>query len=116
MAAPPGVDWRWCLEMKWREGWRLEQLFSPKCDVWEWWLQVLEDAGTTGLDPVLIFKRNNVQPLVMTLSSAFPPECTLPISTLVAMHPTVGSLMYIMLFEDWLNLLKDEVLKNGDKS
>jgi hypothetical protein len=49
-----------CVEVKWRESWHMEQLLkSDSCEVWEWWEQTKRDAELAGKEPLMIFKRNH---------------------------------------------------------
>lgn len=63
----------WYVEAKKREGWTLDGYFNPKWEIWKWY----EDAewkarkdhtsGFQGVkaDPLLVFSKNFMQPLVM---------------------------------------------------
>lgn len=66
--ATPDPCWPFCIEVKNREAWHLELLWSPKSPIWSWWTQVNEDSQLTGMLPALVFKRNSVPPLVMIVA------------------------------------------------
>jgi hypothetical protein len=58
------------VEMKKREGWRLEDLLTGannthSSSILEWWRQTLRESAHTGKIPLLIFSRNLLPDLVM---------------------------------------------------
>lgn len=56
----------WCVECKHQEGWTLDQLLlNEGCIIWSWWEQA-KDECPAGLIPLLIFKKNRQEPLIMT--------------------------------------------------
>jgi hypothetical protein len=113
ICAPPGYDWNYSLEMKWRENWELGQLFSKKCVIWDWMNQACHDAKLTNMVPILVFKRNNVAPLVMVpyyysdVGHAFILKNTRDSSICFTVW-NEGKEYEVMLFEDWLTHLKKE--------
>lgn len=47
-----------CVEVKWVEGWSLEQMLSNKgCLIFKWWAQTLRETPE-GKYPLLVFKKN----------------------------------------------------------
>jgi hypothetical protein len=52
------------VELKNREGWRFEQLFTGAGPVVKWWWDTRREADLAGLRPLLIFTRNRVPSFV----------------------------------------------------
>jgi len=60
-------DWPYVVELKNRESWKLEDVFAGKGEVWEWWTKLREEATVAKKKPMLIIKKNRVEPMVMLL-------------------------------------------------
>lgn len=61
-------DFPWCIECKHQEGWTLDQLLlNEGCIIWSWWDQA-KDETPDDLEPLLIFKKNRQEPMVMSHS------------------------------------------------
>ena len=58
-------DFPYVVECKHRESWRLEDVFAGKGEVWEWWAKLSEEAKAASKQPMLIIKRNRVEPMVI---------------------------------------------------
>ena len=99
--ATPDPDWTFCLEMKNREAWHLELLWSDKSPIWKWWTQVCEDSHLTGLMPALVFKRNHVSPLVMIVA-----EGVLEVEDVMFFADPAGTPIAIMPLPTWLRMAK----------
>lgn len=97
----PDPDWPFCTEMKWREKWSLEGLWSKKCKLWEWWEQVRRDAELTDLIPVLVFKRNGIKPLVMIVA-----EGVLEVDDVMFFADPNGTPIAVMQLTKWLGIAK----------
>ena len=55
----PDPNFPFIVEVKWHEGWDLDQLIkSDKGKVWQWWKQAKEQAEDTNKYPLLLMKRN----------------------------------------------------------
>lgn len=58
-------DFEYYVELKNRESWKLEQLFNYDVgEFWSWAQTTWDAARENGKKPMLIFKRNHVEPLV----------------------------------------------------
>ena len=47
------------VEVKWHEGWYVEQLLSDKAKMWGWWEQARNQADYTSEKPLLMMRKNH---------------------------------------------------------
>lgn len=68
----PDDTFPFSVEVKWHEGWVLDELLtSEKTKIWKWWEQCVDEAPE-GMIPLLVFKRNRQPWLFMMWESHMP--------------------------------------------
>lgn len=62
---PQGLTFPFVIECKKHEGWTMDHVLLDIGDPRKWWKQVVTDARSVGLVPMLIFSRNRAKDFVM---------------------------------------------------
>lgn len=92
-------DFPFCVEAKAEEGWHIEQLFTaPKSAIYRFWDQAVEETPDS-LNPLLVFKRNHVEHLVMTYEGVFC-RVTLDFPHFLVRGTNLGDSLVIMRLSD----------------
>ncbi len=65
-------DFPFYIECRKQETWRLDQLFTVKGVLWEWWEEVKEKSKLEERTPLLIFSRNHAPIYVMSYTEMIP--------------------------------------------
>jgi Holliday junction resolvase-like predicted endonuclease len=100
----PDESFPFSVEVKWHEGWTLDQLLTaPKTDMWEWWEQA-KGQTPEGKFCMLAFKKNRQKFFCMT---RIEPTYTVyqqefVESARIRVFDRQGELAYIRLFKDFL--------------
>ena len=94
-----------CVEVKNQEKWTMDQLLSPTCKVWDWWVQAVEQSPSDKT-PLLCFTRNRQPIYVMINYSTF---CDALFSNAFPMFEVRCNHQHVVVFkfEDLLGTPKD---------
>jgi Holliday junction resolvase len=58
-------DFPYVVECKNRESWKMEHVYAGKGEVWDWWAKLILESISAKKQPMLILKKNHMEPLVM---------------------------------------------------
>lgn len=58
--------WKYSIEVKTREDWKIEDFLNPVAKCWMWWDQACKDASVNKLEPVLICTKSYHKPIVIS--------------------------------------------------
>jgi len=103
--ATPDTKWKFCVEHKADERWHLEQVFEPTSVIWSYfWRQTVSETPA-GMCPMLVFKRNYTQRLVMCRGADLPPGAS-DLPGVLFLHTDADGWLVLMLFENLLEYIK----------
>ncbi len=105
-----------CVEVKWRESWHMEQLIkSDECELWDWWEQTKRDAELAGKEPLLMFKRNHqpwyyMMPFELTVMVDSDVGRSFSIITPAGDEVMIGTMDNLVKTtkEDWIDVQREE--------